>query len=238
MHFKEPQEQEIRMDGRVKRVFDFAAASVLLIASAPVILACMLLVKLTSSGPGIYRQTRLGRGRRPFTIYKIRTMSKDSEALTGARWATANDSRVTPIGRILRRTHLDELPQLWNILRGDMSLVGPRPERPEFIDKLEPIIHQYAERMLVRPGVTGLAQVNLPPDTDIESVRRKLIYDRFYVQSGGMWLDLRLVAVTALSLLGIPFRASCAALQVPGAELEFSGDVRSSGAGFLVAAAD
>lgn len=200
----------------VKRLLDFSLALALLVLTGPIVLLTMAVVKVTSPGPAIYRQVRLGRFRRPFTIYKIRTMADNCEALTGAQWATANDPRVTPIGRFLRRTHLDELPQLWNILRGDMSLVGPRPERPEFVTKLEAVLPRYENRMLVRPGVTGLAQVQLPPDTDLDSVRRKLVYDLFYIAHDGLWLDLRLLFCTGLSLLGIPFRVSCPALFVPG----------------------
>jgi hypothetical protein len=114
---------------------------------------------------------------------------------------------VTRLGRILRRTHLDELPQLWNILRGEMSLVGPRPERPEFVPALERAIPRYRERLAVRPGVTGLAQVQLPADTDLESVKRKLQYDLCYVERCGLWLDLRIFLATALKMAGVSFAA-------------------------------
>src|SRR5439155_12868491 len=122
-----------------------------------VTLLSMLLVKLTSRGPALYTQTRLGRNGRPFTIYKLRTMQHRCESLTGARWSTPGDPRITPVGRFLRKTHLDELPQLWNVLRGDMALVGPRPERPEFVPQLEQAVPHYRDRLLVRPGVSGLA---------------------------------------------------------------------------------
>ena len=128
------------------------------------------------------------------------------ESLTGARWAVPGDPRITPVGRFLRRTHLDELPQLWNVLRGDMSLIGPRPERPEFVPQLEHAIPYYRERLTVRPGVTGLAQVQLPPDTDLDSVRVKLAYDLYYARNLGLWLDLRVCFATALKMLGLPFR--------------------------------
>jgi lipopolysaccharide/colanic/teichoic acid biosynthesis glycosyltransferase len=165
-------------------------------------------VKLTSRGPAIYAQVRLGRDRHPFPIFKIRSMYHDCERLTGPAWSTGNDPRVTPVGRFLRVTHLDELPQLWNVVRGDMSLIGPRPERPEFVDHLEQAIPRYGERLAVRPGVSGLAQVNLPADTDQESVRRKLGYDLHYVAHAGPWLDLRLMLATALFLTGVPFATS------------------------------
>ncbi|MBV8228496.1 MAG: sugar transferase [Planctomycetaceae bacterium] len=198
-----------------KATGDIIAAIVLFILTAPLMVLSMILVKLTSRGPVIYSQTRLGRGGRPFTIYKIRTMLHDSEAKTGPRWSTADDPRITPVGRFLRRTHLDELPQLYNILRGEMSLMGPRPERPEFVAQLERAIPRYRERLVVRPGVTGLAQVHLPPDTDLNSVRRKLVCDLFYIAQLGFWLDLRILVCTALGLLGIPYATSRKILRVP-----------------------
>jgi lipopolysaccharide/colanic/teichoic acid biosynthesis glycosyltransferase len=191
-----------------KRPLDVALALVLLVLAAPLILLAWLLVKLTSSGPGFYRQTRLGRGGRPFTLYKIRTMRHDCERVSGPCWSGPGDPRVLGVGWFLRRTHLDELPQLWNVLRGDMSLVGPRPERPEFLPQLEQAVPHYRDRLLVRPGVTGLAQVLAPPDTDLDSVRRKLAYDRDYLRRLGFWLDLRLLVATACYLVGLsPGRA-------------------------------
>lgn len=132
-------------------------------------------------------------------------MYQDAESLTGARWSTPGDSRITPLGRWLRKTHLDELPQLWNVLRGDMSMVGPRPERPEFVPQLEQAIPYYRVRLLVRPGVTGLAQVQLPPDTDLNSVRAKLAYDIFYVRHVSLSLDLRVCWATAFHVVGVSF---------------------------------
>lgn len=192
----------------VKRAVDFALALVLTVATAPLLALVVVLVKLTSEGPAIYSQTRTGLGRRLFTILKIRTMYHDCERLSGPQWSTENDPRVTPIGRLLRRTHLDELPQLWNVLRGEMSLVGPRPERPEFVAELERAVPRYCERLSVRPGLTGLAQVNLPPDSDHEDVRRKLAYDLHYVENASLWIDLRIMLATGLFLTGVPFTAS------------------------------
>jgi lipopolysaccharide/colanic/teichoic acid biosynthesis glycosyltransferase len=163
-------------------------------------------VKLTSRGPAFYSQFRLGLNGRPFRIYKIRTMRQDAERHSGACWSTRGDPRVTLLGRFLRKTHLDELPQLWNVLRGDMSLVGPRPERPEFVPTLERAIPGYRDRLLVRPGVTGLAQVRLEADTDLDSVRRKLLYDLEYVRTVSLWLDVRLVICTAFHMAGVPYR--------------------------------
>jgi lipopolysaccharide/colanic/teichoic acid biosynthesis glycosyltransferase len=189
-----------------KRGGDIVAALVLLALTAPFVLLAMFLIKLTSRGPVLYTQTRVGRQGRPFTIYKLRTMVHRCESLTGARWAVPGDPRVIFVGRFLRRTHLDELPQLWNVLRGDMSLVGPRPERPEFVPQLEVALRHYRERLRVRPGVTGLAQVQLPADTDLESVRVKLAYDLYYVRQQGFWLDVRILLSTTLKVLGLPFR--------------------------------
>lgn len=188
-----------------KIVLEFTAAACLLVLAAPVILLCMALIKLTSRGPAIYVQTRLGRFGRPYRIYKLRTMTDNCESKSGPKWATAYDPRITALGRFLRRTHLDELPQLWNVLQGDMSLVGPRPERPEFVPELEKAIPHYRRRLLVRPGVTGLAQIQLPADTDVESVRRKLAYDLFYVRQVNFWLDARIVLGTLFKVVGLPF---------------------------------
>ncbi len=201
-----------------KRFADSVAAAALLILTAPLLLLAMVLVKLTSRGPALYSQTRLGLNGKPFTIYKIRTMFHECESLTGARWSTPGDTRITLLGYWLRHTHIDELPQLWNVLRGDMSLVGPRPERPEFVPQLEQAIPHYRERLLVRPGVTGLAQVQLPPDTDLISVRLKLAYDLYYVRNLGVWFDVRLCAATVLKMIGLPFAGIRWAFVFPGKE--------------------
>jgi lipopolysaccharide/colanic/teichoic acid biosynthesis glycosyltransferase len=190
-----------------KSAVEFCTCLVLLVLAAPVIFLAAALVKLTSRGPAFYTQTRLGQGGRPYTIYKLRSMYHNCERHGGARWSTAGDPRVTPLGRWLRRSHIDELPQLWNVVRGEMSLIGPRPERPEFIPHLEECLPLYHLRRAVRPGVTGLAQVLLPPDTDLESVRRKLAYDLYYVQNYSLWLDLQLLATTAIFLIGVPYSA-------------------------------
>jgi lipopolysaccharide/colanic/teichoic acid biosynthesis glycosyltransferase len=201
--------------GLAKVVLDLVFAGVLLVIAAPVITLMALLVKLTSKGPAFYTQLRVGRNGRVFWIYKLRTMTHNCESQSGAKWATAGDSRVTLVGRFLRKTHLDELPQLWNVLRGDMSLVGPRPERPEFCPGLEAQIPNYRDRLVVRPGLTGLAQVQLPADTDVESVRRKLIYDLYYIEQMGFWLDLRLILSTALKMAHIPFSVARKVLRIP-----------------------
>jgi lipopolysaccharide/colanic/teichoic acid biosynthesis glycosyltransferase len=189
---------------RIKGAFDFVVSLILLIPGLPLIGLLMLLTRLTSRGPGIYRQIRVGKGGREFEMYKIRTMTHDAEAATGPVWTKPKDARITRVGRVLRKLHLDELPQLFNVLRGDMSLIGPRPERPEFLPLLSEEIPGYLNRLTVRPGVTGLAQINLPPDTDLRSVRRKLVLDLEYIQHAGFFLDLRMFICTLIRLLGFP----------------------------------
>jgi lipopolysaccharide/colanic/teichoic acid biosynthesis glycosyltransferase len=209
---------------RAKRVGEFVFALALLALTSPVILAAALVVRLTSRGPAFYSQTRLGRGGRPYRIWKLRTMYHNCEKLSGARWASARDPRITRAGRVLRKTHLDELPQLWNVLWGDMSLVGPRPERPEFVPELERAVPGYSERLRVRPGMTGLAQIQLPADTDLDSVRRKLTCDLYYVRRQGLLLDLQILLGTAGYLLGVPFGWMRRYLGIPGlADLSSSG---------------
>jgi lipopolysaccharide/colanic/teichoic acid biosynthesis glycosyltransferase len=202
----------------LKRAADFTAALTLLVLTAPLVLLAALLVKLTSRGPAFYTQTRVGLRGRLFTIYKLRTMIHNAESLTGPRWAIPGDPRVTWVGHFLRASHLDELPQLLNVLRGEMSLIGPRPERPEFVRELERALPAYRGRLEVRPGVTGLAQVHLPADSDLESVRRKLAHDLYYVRAGGLWLDLRIACCTACRMVGIPFRVSGRLLRIPTPE--------------------
>lgn len=204
-----------RGEAKSKRLFDVATAVVLLVLLGPIIVLAGLAVKLTSRGPALYSQRRVGRNGRVFWIYKLRSMYHECERNSGPRWATTGDPRVTPVGYFLRRTHLDELPQLWNVIRGDMSLVGPRPERPEFVEILRGEIPHYPERLAVRPGVTGLAQLQLPPDSDLNSVRRKLAYDRHYLRHTGFWLDIKLMVLTAVNLVGIPLHVFTWILTLP-----------------------
>ena len=182
---------------RWKRVLDVLVAAIMLVASLPLIGLLVVLVRLTSRGPAIYSQVRVGKRGRLFTMFKIRSMRQDAEAGRGAIWSQDGDPRVTWLGNILRRLHLDELPQLYNVLRGDMSMVGPRPERPEFVGVLAAKIDGYCDRLAVEPGITGLAQVNLPPDADFNSVRRKLYLDREYILNASWFFDLRIVLCTA-----------------------------------------
>ena len=188
-----------------KTTFEFFVALMLLTLTAPMILLAIVLVKLTSPGPAIYTLTRIGRGGKPFTIYKLRTMTNDCESLTGPQWSKPGDGRVTPVGWWLRKTHIDELPQLWNVLCGDMSLIGPRPERPEFVPQLEKTIPFYRHRLCVRPGITGFAQLQLPPDSDFDSVRAKLAYDLHYIVNVGFLFDAAIYLGTLFKLIGLTY---------------------------------
>ena len=188
---------------QIKIVAESLLALLILLVSMPIILIVVVLVRMTSRGPVIYAQKRLGRNGLVFTIYKIRTMYRDSEP-NGARWCVPGDRRVTPVGRLLRCTHIDELPQLINVLQGKMSLIGPRPERPEIVLELEKVLPRYRRRLDVRPGLTGLAQVLQPPDTDLNMVRSKLAFDLHYVDHWSLWLDLRILLATVPHVLSIP----------------------------------
>ncbi len=184
----------------VKRAFDAVIILLTLPITLPLILLGALLVKCTSRGPAFFTQERLGRYRKPFRLVKLRTMRADAEA-GGPQWAGAADARVTPIGRLLRATGIDELPQLWNVLRGEMSLVGPRPERPELVAKLEKQIPFYDARLLVAPGITGWAQLHQGGDTTLDDVLHKLRYDLYYLKHGTPLLDLRILLGTLQMLL-------------------------------------
>lgn len=179
---------------RGKRIFDIMLSALLLLLSSPLILLTCLLIKLTSKGPAIYKQTRVGFNGQIFTLYKLRSMVCDSEK-DGAQWTQENDPRVTGLGRFLRASRIDELPQLWNILKGDMSLIGPRPERPEFTENLKQEIPYYDLRHSVRPGLSGWAQVNEPLATPIDSLQ-KLEFDLFYIRNLSFWLELAIILKT------------------------------------------
>lgn len=184
----------------VKRVLDFA----LVVITAPVwlvISACVwVAVRLDSPGFAMYHQKRVGRGGRMFTLHKFRTMVHDAEA-DGPRFATADDPRITRVGRFLRRFRLDEVPQLWNVLKGDLSLVGPRPERPHFVRKFTDDIPFYEARHLIRPGVTGWAQVNYGYADDVAETVEKLTYDLYYVKHSSLWLDLHILGMSVWTVL-------------------------------------
>jgi len=205
--------QQLRSYFRFKAIIDQVLAVLLLVPFLPVIGFLVLLVRLTSKGPGLFRQTRVGRHGRNYTMLKLRSMSCDAEVGSGPAWTQRNDPRVTPLGRWLRKLHLDELPQLFNVLRGEMSLIGPRPERPEFVKVLREVIPNYERRLDVLPGITGLAQINLPPDSDLDSVRRKQSLDITYTQKCSLWLELKILFATSMRIVGIPgsiaARAAC-----------------------------
>lgn len=173
----------------IKRVFDVVVAAIGLMVSMPIILLVSLLVWVEGRGPVFYSQTRVGQGGRRFTLYKFRTMVGNAEA-DGTVWAKPNDPRVTPIGRLLRRLRMDELPQLLNILKGDMSVVGPRPERPEFVGPLAALLPFYDERHLIKPGLTGWAQINYSYGSTVNDAQRKLQLDLYYVKHTSLELDL------------------------------------------------
>ena len=177
----------------IKRVFDFVLSGLGLLFLSPVLLMIAFLVRRSSPGPALYKQTRLGLDGREFKIYKFRTMPVDAER-DGPKWGTQEDPRSTPVGRFLRRWNLDELPQLWNVLRGDMSLVGPRPERPWYVDNFREVIPRYSSRHYVKTGVTGWAQVHgLRGDT---SIQQRLRYDLYYIENWSLWLDIKILIMT------------------------------------------
>jgi exopolysaccharide biosynthesis polyprenyl glycosylphosphotransferase len=188
-----------------KRTFDVVCASVGLLLLAPVMLFVAGLVRLTR-GPILYRQTRVGEGGRPFTICKFRTMRPDAEAPGEAAFAAENDPRVTSVGRVLRMLHLDELPQLWVVLKGDMSVVGPRPERPEFIPMLENAVPFFTRRLLVKPGITGWAQLRRDYASDAEGAADKLSYDLWYIRHRNVIVDLAICAKTFFTFFVRPGR--------------------------------
>ncbi len=179
-----------------KRLLDVVAGAALLILAAPLMAMVAVAVKLTSPGPVLYAQQRVGQHGRIFTMRKFRSMHVDAEAATGAVWATADDPRLTPIGRFLRSTRLDELPQLWNVLMDDMSLVGPRPERPEFVNLLQQEITFYDQRHRVKPGLTGWAQISYPYGSSVHDALQKLQYDLYYLKHMSIALDVFIIVAT------------------------------------------
>lgn len=184
-----------------KRLIDVTAAVLGVVLAAPLLALVAALVKLTSNGPVLYHQQRVGLHGRVFTVHKFRSMVTGAEAKTGAVWAQKDDERVTPIGSFIRRSRIDELPQLWNILRGDMSLVGPRPERPEFVAQLTEQIPFYGQRHVVRPGLTGWAQVRYTYGASVEDAMEKLQYDLFYIKNLSLSLDLFIILATVKTVL-------------------------------------
>jgi lipopolysaccharide/colanic/teichoic acid biosynthesis glycosyltransferase len=186
---------------KLKRLADVLIAVTLGLAAFPIFLAAWILVRLTSRGPGIYTQVRVGRFGESFRVYKLRTMRLDAE-VNGPQWSKSKgDSRVTPFGNVLRKFRIDEIPQLWNIIRGEMSFVGPRPERPEFTDQLASQIPFFRERLLLRPGLTGWAQVCYPYGASVEDARRKLEFDLYYIKHMSLSLDAFILLDTVKTIL-------------------------------------
>jgi sugar transferase (PEP-CTERM system associated) len=186
----------------VKRVMDVVCASVGLVLAAPLMVLAALAIRFTSPGPVLYHQQRVGKDGHIFTVHKFRSMRVDAEAATGAVWASKDgDPRVTPIGTFLRRARLDEIPQLWNVLKGDMSFVGPRPERPEFVADLTQQIKFYGQRHIVRPGLTGWAQVRYTYGASTEDALQKLQYDLYYIKNFSIALDLFIILETVKTVV-------------------------------------
>jgi sugar transferase (PEP-CTERM system associated) len=190
-----------RLSSIAKRLFDIVASAILLVLTGPIILIAALLVKLDSKGPAFYRQLRVGLYGQEFQIVKLRTMRQDAEVVGQAIWAEVNDPRITRLGRWLRKLRIDELPQSWTVLKGEMSFVGPRPERRQFVDDLEQHLRYYAERHMVKPGITGWAQINYPYGASIEDARHKLEYDLYYAKNYTPFLDLLILLQTLRVIL-------------------------------------
>lgn len=212
-----------------KRIVDIVISVLSLVLLSPLFLLFAILIKLDSDGPVFYTQERIGLNRRrtdrrrfdqdisddkrsrdrrrenyygnPFTVYKFRTMFKDAEKKCGPIWATVDDPRITRFGRILRRTRLDELPQLFNVLRGEMAIVGPRPERPYFVRKFAPQVKDYTKRLAFKPGITGLAQVEKGYDSSVGDVNHKLRYDLNYINNWTLWEDIKIIVKTTLVMI-------------------------------------
>jgi len=180
----------------LKRTIDLILSIVLLILLSPVIIATAILIKIDSKGPVIFSQERVGKNNKTYMIYKFRSMIADAEKQSGPVWAEDNDSRITRIGRVIRKWRMDEIPQLWNVLKGNMSFVGPRPEREFFIKKLEDIIPYFGERFSVKPGITGWAQVCYGYGSSVDDAIEKLNYDLFYIKNMSAFMDLMIIMRT------------------------------------------
>jgi sugar transferase (PEP-CTERM system associated) len=185
----------------IQTVYCTLFAAILLLLTAPIMLLVALAIRLTSPGPVLFKQTRVGKGDRLFTLYKFRSMRVDAEAKTGAVWATRKDPRITPLGRFLRLSRLDELPQLYNVIVGDMAIAGPRPERPEFVTTLSEKIPYYRQRHCVKPGITGWAQINHKYGDTIEDTVIKLEYDLYYIKNVSISLDAYIFFHTIKTML-------------------------------------
>jgi lipopolysaccharide/colanic/teichoic acid biosynthesis glycosyltransferase len=186
-----------------KRFFDLLAGAFGLVIAAPILAFTALYIKIVSPGPVFFTQERVGKGGRVFKIFKIRTMNIDAEKNTGPVWAQENDPRLIKGGKIIRKAHIDEIPQLFNVLKGEMSLIGPRPERPIFVEKLSREVMDYKKRLRVKPGITGLAQIWHKYDETIQDVKKKVKYDLLYIRKMCLWVDIRILFQTIIaSVLG------------------------------------
>jgi sugar transferase (PEP-CTERM system associated) len=185
-----------RLSGIAKRLFDVIASTILLLITMPIVIVFAILVKLESKGPAFYRQIRVGLFGQPYSVLKLRSMRQDAEVAGKAVWAEKDDPRITFIGKFIRKVRIDELPQTWNVLKGEMSFVGPRPERPEFVADLEQQLSYYAERHMVKPGITGWAQINYPYGASIDDARHKLEYDLYYAKNYTPFLDILILLQT------------------------------------------
>ena len=190
-----------RWQAVIKRISDIAVAIFVLVPFMPLWIVVAVLIKITSKGPAIFAQERIGKNGKPFILYKFRSMFIDAEKRGGPQWATENDPRITPFGRFLRKARIDEIPQFWNVLKGEMSLVGPRPERQFFIDKLSKEIPWYIKRLKMKPGITGWAQIKHKYDETIDDVRFKVMYDLYYFENMSLVLDLKIIIQTFLVVL-------------------------------------
>ena len=190
-----------RISGIAKRLFDILVSSLLLLLSIPVIMLFAILIKLESKGPAIYRQQRVGLYGQLYFVNKLRSMRSDAEENGKAVWASQDDPRITRIGQFIRKVRIDELPHTWNVLKGEMSFVGPRPERPEFVADLENQLSYYAERHMVKPGITGWAQINYPYGASIDDSRQKLEYDLYYAKNYTPFLDILILLQTLRVIL-------------------------------------
>ncbi|MFH1194510.1 MAG: sugar transferase [bacterium] len=186
---------------KLKRVMDILVSIILLLIASPALIITMIAIKLESKGPIIYKQERSGMNGKPFNVYKFRSMIQDAEKYSGPVWSQKNDPRITKAGRLIRKLRIDEFPQMMNVLKGEMSLVGPRPERPYFVEKLAQEIPLYKRRLKVRPGITGWAQVKHKYDESIEDVKAKLSYDLFYIENMSIRMDFKILFRTIFTVL-------------------------------------
>ena len=186
---------------QIKRLMDIVVSAAVLLCGAPIWIVLAIVIRSTSPGPAVYKQVRVGRNGKSYTMLKFRSMYADAEKRAGPQWAVENDPRITPVGRFIRKTRLDEIPQFINVLKGEMSLVGPRPERPYFVEQLKKEIPWYVRRIKMKPGITGWAQVKHKYDSSIEDVKQKVLYDLYYFENMSLALDIKIMMRTIFVVL-------------------------------------